>query len=105
MSFYFAKDKFWNPTLKGWTPILQPDKWIHLFEFAFFFSAFYFMAYHWSILGIIAGTLGQRNMAFLCAWIIGFGYEVYQGFKENGFSYKDLIADTIGITTLWLIAP
>jgi len=104
MIFHFAHDKFWNPTLRGWSPVLQPDKWIHLLESAFLFSVFYFLPYHWNALGLMAGLFGQRLVAWLCAWSIMFGYEVYQGFTDVGFSWRDLLADTLGIFALWIIA-
>jgi hypothetical protein len=85
MSFHFAQD-YW----------LTRDKLEHLFGSALLFSFLY-------ILGLRFLFCPMRSVAALLAVIGGILWEIKDGFRD-GFSYKDLVADCIGIMAMWFIA-
>lgn len=98
MTFHFAKDKFWKLDIIGY-PLLQVDKWVHLLGCAFLFSLAYLLMSKTG--GVHFGT---KHLAAFWAFIGGLGVEIVQGFGKEGFSWRDLIADCIGIGTLWWMA-
>ena len=103
MKFHFAQDKFWNPMLEGY-PLIRIDKWVHMLGCAFLFSLVYFGAYRLPGLQEMAMYFTQKHVAAFWALLAGFLWEVKDGFREEGFSWRDLVADMIGVFALWGIA-
>lgn len=83
----WAKDRFFQLT----PPWIRPDKREHLLGCAFLFCLCYFLL-------SLPPPLCALN-AFAC----GLLWEIKDGFWNDGFSWKDLIADCIGIGVMWSI--
>lgn len=49
------------------------------------------------ILSIWLNRLGQVLLAGVLAFLVGLALEIYQAYREDGFSWRDLVADIIGI--------
>ena len=90
MKFTFTKDAFFD----YWPPWIQPDKQVHLLGCAVLFAWFYDNVYA-CLCGVCAALL-----TFGC----GLAWEIKDGFRENvGFSWRDLVADVLGIFLMWWI--
>lgn len=99
-----AKDKFFQIS----PPWVLPDKREHLFGSGYAYCLLLFLL-PTEILCWIPGVqelivlLGYRHTAAILAWTGGFLWEIKDGFRADGFSWRDLVADTIGIGILWSI--
>lgn len=88
MIFHFAKDK-WDSTCR------VSDKFYHAFGSALIFAALWIM--HCSELA-----------CFLLTFLAGLALEIKDGvfkdhlfFEADGFSWRDLVADTLGALAMW----
>lgn len=49
------------------------------------------------ILAISFNRIGQVLFAGALAFLVGFALEIYQAYRGDGFSWRDLVADIVGI--------
>lgn len=95
MTFRFARDKFFQ----SWLPWLLPDKREHLWGSGLLFCVLYFLMLRAG--GVYWGTGAD---AATWAFVGGLLWEIKDGLWNDGFSWKDLIADCVGIGIMWRMA-
>ena len=91
MAFHFAKDSFRSK-------FTTSDKWYHFFGSALLYAFLWSSLYRVGDVSILA--------CILWAFAGGILVEIIDGFKPDGFSWKDLAMDALGILAMgfWIEA-